>query len=129
MDLQLLVEKLGLVTGGGLSIVDIQMVQWGRSLVFGCVYRTVSQGAPPDAPVHFSLVFNDCREIRYKVYAHIGHHESGEVTSVADVAEMMLGQGNHRRDAHILTNHFGVTLSYGEAVAEMNDHRYPLESR
>jgi hypothetical protein len=129
MDLQILVDKLGLVAGGGLSIVDIQMVQWGRSLIFGCVYRTVSQGAPPDDPVRFSLVFNDCREVRYKVYAHIGEHESGEVTSVADVAEMALGKGNHRRDANILTNHFAVTLTYGEVFAEMHDQRYPLEPR
>lgn len=127
MDRHKIVNKLGLVPGGGLSIVDIQMVQWGRDLVFECVYRIASRNAPPDDPVRFSLVFKDCRDIKYKVYAHIGEHEQGQVTSVADVAELLLGKGHHRRDANILTNHFGVTISYGEIHVERGDQIYDLE--
>ena len=126
MDQPRLIETLGLVPGGGFSIVDIQMVQWGRELVFEVVYRTASRNAPPDDPVHFNLIFRDCREIRYKVYAHISLQEQGIVTAVADVAELMLGKGQHRRDANILTNHFGVTLSYGEVLVERGDKQTKL---
>jgi hypothetical protein len=127
MDRQKLVDKLGLVPGGGLSITDIQMVEWGRYLVFSCRYRTAPLNAPPDDPVDFDLVFHDCREIKYRVYAHISAHEQGLVSRTADVAELSLGHGNHRRDASILTNHFGVTISYGELVIEKDSHIYPLE--
>ncbi len=126
MDTVKIVELLGLVPGGSLSITDIQMVQWGRGLVFECVYQTRIMDGPEDEPVLFRLVFNDCREIRYKVYAHIGLHERGVVTMIADVAELLLGQGNHRRDANILTNHFGVTISYGDIHIEKDDLFYDL---
>jgi hypothetical protein len=119
-----IIQTLGLVTGGGFSITDIQMVQWGRQLVFECVYRVVSKNTTPDEPVYFNLVFADCREIKYRVYAHISLEAEGHITDVADIAEINLGNGNHRRDANILTNHFGVTLSYGQLYAEMNDKRF-----
>jgi hypothetical protein len=128
MDREIIINRLGLVPGGGLSIVDIQMVQWGRDLVFECVYRTVSRNAPPDDPVRFNLVFKDCRDIKYRIYAHISIHERGQVTAVADVAELQLGKGHHRRDANILTNHFGVTVSYGEIMLEHGDQAFHLET-
>ena len=126
MDQPRLIETLGFVAGGGFSIVDIQMVQWGRELVFEVVYRTAPRNAPPDDPIHFNLIFRDCREIRYKVYAHISLQEQGKISTEADIAELILGKGQHRRDANILTNHFGVTLSYGEALVEYNDRQIKL---
>ncbi len=126
MDKSKIIEALALVPGGGFTITDIQMVQWGRDLVLECAYQTVSLNAPPDAPVYFDLIFHDCREIRYKVYAHIGAHEQNQVTPTADVVEVSLGQGNHRRDASLLTNHFGVTISYGSLSIEKDDHIYEM---
>lgn len=126
MDKIKIIEALGLVTGGGMSVTDIQMVQWGRDLIFECLYLTVPEGAPPDDPVMFRLIFRNCREIRYRVYAHIGIHEQGQVTPTADVVELSLGHGNHRRDANILTNHFGVTISYGEVRVERDDEYFVL---
>src|SRR5690606_8139362 len=121
MDKSKIIDALGLVSGGGMSITDIQMVQWGRDLIFECLYLTL-----PDEPVIFRLIFQNCREIRYRVYAHIGFHEQGQVTPTADVVELALGHGNHRRDANILTNHFGVTISYGELRVERDDEFYYL---
>lgn len=126
MDKPKIIDALGLVPGGGISILDIQMVQWGRDLIFECSYRTASLNTTPDDPVYFRLIFHDCREIKYKVYAHIGIHEQGTVTATADVADLSLGQGNHRRDANILTNHFGVTISYGEVTVEREEQSYSL---
>lgn len=126
MDKIKIIDALGLVSGGGMSITDIQMVNWGHDLIFECVYQTVPEGAPPDEPVLFRLIFEDCREIRYRVYAHIGMHEQGQVTPTADVVELALGHGNHRRDANILTNHFAVTISYKEVRVEKDDEFFAL---
>jgi hypothetical protein len=126
MDKAKLIDALGLVSGGDFTITGIELAQWGRDLIFECCYRTVSLQAGPDEPVLFRLVFHDCREIKYKVYAHIGAHEQGQVTPTADVAELALGHGNHRRDANILTNHFGVTISYGEIIIEKDAQTYHL---
>lgn len=126
MDQQKLIDALGLVPDGGMSITDIQMVQWGRDLIFECLYQTTPINAPPDDPVMFRLIFHDCREIKYRVYAHIGMHEQGQVASVADIAEMSLGKGQHHRDANIMTNHFAVTISYGELTIERDSQDYPL---
>jgi len=128
MDRQKIIDMLGLIPGGGLSITDMQMVQWGRDVVLECRYLTAPMNAAPDDPVLFRLIFHECREIKYKVYAHIGQHEQGKVTEVADVAELMLGQGNHRRDANILTNHFGITISYGRISIERGDSTYPMQN-
>ena len=126
MDRSRIIDTLGLVPGGGFAITDIQMVQWGRDLIFECVYQTAAIDLAPDDPVLFRIIFHDCREIRYKVYAHISIHEQGQVTPTADIAELNLGQGQHRRDANILTNHFAVTISYGEVRVEMDDEYFNL---
>lgn len=126
MDTRTIIDTLGLIDGGGISITDIQMVQWGRDLIFECVYRTAGMTTAPEAPVNFRIVFHDCREIKYKVYAHIGIHERGGVSPVADVVELNLGKGHHRRDANLLTNYFGVTLSYGEVKVEHDDETFTL---
>jgi hypothetical protein len=126
MDRRKIIDALGLVPGGGLSVIDMQMEQWGRNLIFACLYRVTPFNTAPDEPVHFSLVFRDCREIKYRVYAHIGEHEQGQVTSIADIAEISLGRGHHNRDANILTNHFSISVSYGEVAAETEDAIYIL---
>lgn len=128
MDRSKLVDRLGLVPGGQFWITDIQMVQWGRDMVFDCLYQTVLEDGSMEAPVNFSIVFRECREIRYKVYAHIGLYEQGKVTPTAEMVEIALGHGHHRRDANILTNHFAVTVSYGHIVLEMDATDYNLET-
>ncbi|GAB4514449.1 MAG: hypothetical protein OHK0046_16560 [Anaerolineae bacterium] len=124
MDRQRIVEVLGLVSGGDFTVTDIQMVQWGRDVIFECAYQTIAPDNTPDQPVTFRLIFHDCREIKYKVYAHISLHEHGEITQTADIADLLLGQGNHRRDANILTNCFGATLSYGDVRIEKDGQTY-----
>lgn len=126
MDRVRLVETLGLVSGGTFAIRDIQMVQWGRDVLFGFVHYPPVEDDAPEPPAYFNLIFRDCRELRYKVYAHIGQHEQGQVLDIADLAELQLGRGNHRRDANILTTHFAATISYGKVQAEMGDHLYDL---
>lgn len=127
MDKHKIVNALGLIPGGGFSITDIQMVQWGRDLIFECVYQTASPNVPPEHPVHINIIFKDCRELKYKIYAHIGAQEGG-VLPVADVVDVALGKDQHRRDAQLLTNYFSVSISYKEIHLEMNDQRTRLEN-
>jgi hypothetical protein len=126
MDRAKIIDTLELAPGGGLAITDMQMVQWGREIIFDIHYLIVPLERTPEPPITLRLIFRDCREIKYKVYAHIGAHEMGIVTPTADVAELRLGQGNHRKDAHILTNHFSIAISYGEALVERDNRRYAL---
>jgi hypothetical protein len=131
MDRSRIINTLGLVPGGGLLVTDVRLVQWGYDVVLCCRYNLTPVTIPPEDPVEFELVFHDCREIKYRVYAHISIHEQGLVPSiadVADVAEISLGHGNHRRDANILTNHFAITISYGDLAIERDSHVYPLET-
>ena len=126
MDRMKIVNTLGLVPDGALAITDMQMVDWGRDIVLTCDYRTVTGEGVADDPVTFQLIFRDCREVKYRIYAHISAHEQGHVSKFADVAEILLGQGKHRRDANILTTHFSVTISYGKLQVEYNDEAYDL---
>lgn len=126
MDRAKIIEALGLIEGGGFSITDMQMVQWGRDLIFECEYLTASMTTGADDAVDFRLIFHDCRDIKYRVYAHIGAHETGHVADVADVVEISLGQGHHRKDANILTNCFSINIAYGEVFVEKDARRYPI---
>lgn len=126
MDRGKIIDALGLVPGGGISILDMQMVQWGRDIVFECEYLVASMTIAPDTPVLFRLVFKDCREIKYRVYAHLSAGDA--VPTVADVVEIALGQGHHRRDANILTNCFSITLSYDHLVAEHETRVVPIKT-
>ncbi|PJF21855.1 MAG: hypothetical protein CUN56_08985 [Phototrophicales bacterium] len=128
MDKQKIVTALGLIPGGDFSIVDIQMVQWGRDLIFECTYHTASPTVAPEHPVQINIIFKDCREVKYKIYAHISIHEQGSVLPVADIVELSLGQGNHRKDAQMLTNFFSVSISYKEIHLETNEQYIQLET-
>ncbi len=126
MDRTKIINTLGLVPDGAFAISDMQMVEWGRDIVLTCDYRTVSMEGNPDDPISFQIVFRDCREVKYRIYAHISAHEEGHVSKFADIAELSLGKDGHRRDANILTTHFSVTISYGKLNLEMNDKVYSL---
>jgi len=121
MDRQRIIEKLGLVSDGAFRVMDMHMVDWGRHIIFACEYQTVTLDGIPDDPIMFNMVLRDCREIKYRVYAHIAAHEQGIVTKSADMAELNFGKGNHRKDMHMLTNHFSISVSYGEFVIERGE--------
>jgi hypothetical protein len=124
MDRARILDTLELTPGGALSFSSISLAQWGRDVLFECEYLSVE--ATVDEPVEFQLIFRDCREIRIKTYAHIAEHELGEFVPRADVAEIALGLGNHRRDANILTNQFSITLSFGSIQVERHGHYFSL---
>ncbi len=86
-------------------------------------------GSPPDAPVllerletldwgaalvlagragaqSFALRYDDCRDLRWRVYAS----ERAAVTALVSFAA---GRDQHRSPAQFLTAHFGLTVYYG----------------
>lgn len=120
MSLGGLAETLGVDPTGEFRINDVQFVQWGRDLIFGCEYRADERAIP----VVFRLVFNDCRELRWKTYAHVTY-ESPIIPSTP-LVDFSAGQGNHRKDAALLTAHFAATVSHGSAMIETRDRRVRL---
>lgn len=126
MDRGKIIDTLGLVPEGAFSVTAVQLVQWGREVALTCEYIIIGPDDTPEEPVIFSLVFRDCREMRWKIYAHIALAETGEIPDRTSIAEIALGHGHHRRDANILTAHFGLTLSYGELVLRRNEQSYSL---
>ncbi|HEX2622033.1 MAG TPA: hypothetical protein VHL11_17875 [Phototrophicaceae bacterium] len=128
MDRIKIIETLGLIAGGTFSITDVMLTQWGRELIFECDYQTLQPDGLPDELVMFRMIFRDCREFKWRSYAHIALSEFGEISLRTDVAEIALGQGNHRRDANLLTNHFALTVSYAEIVIERDTRIYHLSA-
>jgi hypothetical protein len=127
MDRSKIVQSLGLIDSGTFFVTDLEIKQWGRKIIFKCDYQTIQPDGTPDNPVLFDMIFRDCREIKWKTYAHIALAEVGHVPQRTELAEMSLGHGNHRRDANLLFAHFGVTLSYGELIIQYGDNSYTIQ--
>lgn len=126
MDRGKIIETLGLVEEGVFSVTGVQLVQWGREVILDFEYVTIAPDKTLEAPVLFSLIFRDCREMRWKMYAHIALAEMGEIAARTSLAEISIGHGAHRRDANILTAHFGLTISYGELMLSHNEQHFTL---
>jgi hypothetical protein len=83
----------------GLTLRAVQWLDWGRTLVF-----EIYAGATGT----YTLRFDDCREMRWRLYTH---ETQGGETPVIDFAP---GRDAHRSPAQMLTGRFGVSLVYGE---------------
>jgi len=119
MSRRLLTEALEVAPECEIFITDVQFVQWGRDVIFGCECHA-SVHLPP---LHFRLLFTDTREFKWKTYAHA---EVGLNIPTTELVEFAPGQGAHRRDAAILTAHFAVTISYGLLTLETRTRRTHL---
>ncbi len=93
-------QALG-VEQGDLSVRAIHFEHWGRRLVFACRYRAGDQAGD------FTMTFEDCRELRWRVYVH------AEPQPEAAIADFKPGRDRHRSPAHLLTDYFGLSLVYG----------------
>lgn len=97
------IAALGVEPGGMLFVRELQVLDWGRVLRLVCVYRL-----SPDDDYPLDITFRDCRDMRWRIYAF----DDGR-PEVA-VVDARLGRGGHRSPAHVLTDRFGLTLTYGE---------------
>jgi hypothetical protein len=87
-------EVLGAHPYGAFWVKDIHLFSWGNEVVFECLYEP---GAPAE-PIPFQVVLQDCRDIQWRVFH--------------------LGTSDHRKPLHMLTDSFGITVSYQALTIE-----------
>ena len=89
---------------GGLTslVTNVKISHWGAELLVECLYDPTGDRLP------YSLVFKDCREIRWDV------HDEEEVESeLADLIGIHLGEEAHLKPALIHTDIFEISIVYG----------------
>lgn len=113
MDKTTLAERLNAAPDGTFMIRDVHYAHWGSEIVFLCSYQ------PPGLTVAmpFKLVLNDCREMQWRVYAHLRAPED-QTLPEATLVNILLGRDSHRKPLHILTDFFGMNVSYGTLMIE-----------
>jgi hypothetical protein len=107
-----LYELLKLPATYSFTVRDLQMNAWGQDLIFYCAYQSPAN----DHANLFTMAFHDCREIRWRVYAHL----EASIDTPARIVDLKFGRGDHRSPANILTSFFGLTISYGTLTVEEN---------
>jgi hypothetical protein len=106
MDKAKLSDLLAIPQGGTFQVKAIALDSWGSRLTFDCLNEVSSE------ITLFSLKLEDCREIQWRVYAHLKHPED-QTLPTATFVNLRLGSDNHRKPLHLLTDFFGLTVSYG----------------
>src|SRR3569832_1054100 len=106
MDKAKLSDLLGIAQGGLFQVKTIALDHWGSSLTFDCSCEV------GNIITSFTLKLEDCREIQWRVYAHLKHPED-QTLPTATFVNLRLGSDNHRKPLHLLTDFFGLTVSYG----------------
>jgi hypothetical protein len=113
MDESALAEKLGVKPFGVFRVKNVQFAGWGSDIIMDCEYE-------PDTPtedVPFYIHLHDCREIHWRVYAHLKPPEDRTLPA-ASMVNLHLGKDNHRKPLHLLTDSFGISVSYGTMTIE-----------
>jgi hypothetical protein len=100
-----LLTLLNLPAETPLTLRTLHVLDWGRTLHF-------DGDAGGQA---FAMTFEECREIRWRIYAHL---DAGGETPLVDFAP---GRDQHRSAANLLTGHFGLSVYYGLLRVEMKD--------
>ena len=95
-------EILKLDHDAPILFTQLHVEGWGRSLIF--------DGIAGD--VRFTLTFDECREMRWRVYAHL------DATEPTPLQDFVAGRDQHRSPAQVLTGHFGLSLFYGTIKIE-----------
>lgn len=113
MDKAALAEQIGSQPGGEFRIQHIAFERWGNELVISCVYEAGSESKP----VEFQILLHDCREMQWRLYAHLRPPDD-QTLPEAMLVNIHLGRDNHRKPLHILTDFFGLTVLYGTMEIE-----------
>ena len=101
---------LNLEPSATIQLTALEMVMWGRELHFS--------GHADMMP--FELRFLDCRELRWQLYSHL-QDENNPVFPPTELVNFKIGRTQHRSPAHLLTEHFGLSLVYGELALHYAD--------
>ena len=98
-------EALNLPPGESIYLEGLQLVVWGQDMIFNGHYG--------DTP--FTLTLTDCRELRWQLYSHMRPDERTPFPHAA-LVNLSLGKDQHRQPLHMLTDYFGLSVSYGQCV-------------
>lgn len=110
---------LGLSADAVLSITGMAHEQWGRTL------RLMMQADDANSTA-FALVFEDCREINWRIFVHQAD-DSGRAFPQTTLVDFAAGRSQHRSPATLLSDHFGLTLVYGRLVIVHDGRRHTLD--
>jgi hypothetical protein len=97
-----------------IHLLRLDMQLWGRNLVFTCQAQNIL----------FYLIFSDCSESRWRHYLH--HESSPEAFPPSELLNFRIGRNQGRSPAQLLTEHFGLSLVYGDLFIEWGEKRVPL---
>jgi hypothetical protein len=115
MDRQQIAEQLGAHPYGAFWVRDIHLFNWGFEVILECLYEP---GSPAD-PIPFQMMLADCRDLQWRVYAHLQPPEDRSLPAT-NLVNIRLGTEHHRKPLHILTDAFGLSISYGTLVIQKN---------
>jgi hypothetical protein len=104
--------QLGVPEDAPIMLTRLRVLDWGGTLVF--------EGTAGDQP--FELRYTDCRELRWRVYAH----ERADATPLVSFAP---GRDQQRSPAQILTAQFGLSLFYGSVAYSSGTYSSRIERR
>ena len=115
MDKAKIFSALSLSADSLIHLRGMELTAWGRDLQFEC---------QANDSVSFNMIFSDCREIHWQLYSHKQDLDAFPVTQVVN---FRLGQGQHRKPTHLLTEHFGLRLVYGRLLLKTDDTQIELD--
>ncbi|QPC83887.1 hypothetical protein G4Y79_05775 [Phototrophicus methaneseepsis] len=107
-----LLTTLHLADETPITMTSLDVLSWGRHLTFTCEARPLEAD-----PVPFSLTLKDCRDMRWQIYTHQQADERLTMPPTLLVS-YRLGRDQHRSPAHILTEHFALSVFYGELIIQ-----------
>jgi hypothetical protein len=97
-----------------IQIISLETHLWGRDLIFHSKAEAQT----------FRLCFLECSEARWRHYLH---HEASPAPFIpTELLNLKLGRSQGRSPAQILSEHFGLSLVYGEAWLEWDEKREKL---
>ena len=103
-------ETLGLQPDTVLQLTHLDAEVWGQTLRF-----TGHAGE-----MCFCLTLTDCRESRWQLYAHMNAADCPAFPP-ATIVDLHVGKDQHRQPLQLLTDYFGLTVSYGGLLIERAD--------
>jgi hypothetical protein len=113
MDKSKLCAALNVTPYGAFQVTNLRLLDWGGTMIFECLFDP----GPSGDLVRFRLILRDCRDIQWRVYAHLKPPDD-QTLPTTQLVNIRLGDDNHRKPLNMLTDAFGITTSYGALKIE-----------
>jgi hypothetical protein len=103
-----ILDSLSLPESTSITLTHLDLVLWGQGLHFHALAQPLA-----GTIIAFELHFLDCRDMRWQIYTHNQHPDSPAFPAT-ELVNFRMGRSEHRSPAHLLTEHFGLSLFYGQ---------------